>query len=49
LLEKQERVMGLATCENYYAPPHVKKFGYDAPEGVEIRGRYDGEFAKILT
>ncbi|EXB94822.1 Malate synthase [Morus notabilis] len=23
--------------------------GYDVPEGVEIRGRYDGEFARILT
>lgn len=23
--------------------------GYDVPEGVDIRGRYDGEFAKILT
>ncbi|CAH2057145.1 unnamed protein product [Thlaspi arvense] len=23
--------------------------GYDAPEGVDIRGRYDQEFAKILT
>ncbi|KAM6581857.1 hypothetical protein CsatA_005631 [Cannabis sativa] len=34
------------------AVPVAKPFpmaGYDAPEGVEIRGRYDGEFAKILT
>ncbi|KAL3624433.1 hypothetical protein CASFOL_031101 [Castilleja foliolosa] len=23
--------------------------GYDVPKGVDIRGRYDGEFAKILT
>ncbi|KAL6497201.1 hypothetical protein OROGR_029130 [Orobanche gracilis] len=23
--------------------------GYDVPEGVDIRGRYDSEFAKILT
>ncbi|KAL5998161.1 hypothetical protein ACLOJK_009099 [Asimina triloba] len=23
--------------------------GYDVPEGVEIRGRYDGEFARILS
>lgn len=23
--------------------------GYDAPEGVEIRGRYDQEYAKILS
>lgn len=23
--------------------------GYDVPEGVDIRGRYDEEFAKILT
>ncbi|KAJ6888857.1 LOW QUALITY PROTEIN: hypothetical protein NC652_029835 [Populus alba x Populus x berolinensis] len=28
---------------------HRPIFGYDAPEGFEIRGRYDGEFAKILT
>ncbi|XP_061953641.1 malate synthase, glyoxysomal [Populus nigra] len=41
--------MGPATYENHYAPPNMKKFGYDAPEGVEIRGRYDGEFAVILT
>ena len=41
--------MGPATYENHYPPPNMKKFGYDAPEGVEIRGRYDGEFAVILT
>ncbi|CAN6578527.1 unnamed protein product [Malus baccata var. baccata] len=23
--------------------------GYDVPDGVDIRGRYDGEFARILT
>uniref|UniRef100_A0A6N2K6C2 Malate synthase n=1 Tax=Salix viminalis TaxID=40686 RepID=A0A6N2K6C2_SALVM len=41
--------MGLGTYENYHrAPPDMMKFGYDAPEGVEIRGRYDGEFAAIL-
>lgn len=34
-----------------YNAPMSKKTGasYDAPEGVDIRGRYDGEFAKILT
>lgn len=26
-----------------------KVYGYDVPEGVEIRGRYDEEFAKILS
>ncbi|KAL3571230.1 hypothetical protein D5086_028479 [Populus alba] len=41
--------MGPATSENHHAPPDMKKSGYDAPEGVEIRGRYDGEFAAILT
>lgn len=35
---------------SYYAPPTAKSGGaYDAPEGVDIRGRYDEEFAKILT
>ncbi|XP_074375862.1 malate synthase, glyoxysomal [Apium graveolens] len=34
-----------------YNAPMSKKIGaaYDVPEGVDIRGRYDGEFAKILT
>ncbi|XP_061366570.1 malate synthase, glyoxysomal [Gastrolobium bilobum] len=37
---------------NYgYPTPAVEKIdsSYDVPEGVEIRGRYDKEFAKILT
>ena len=34
-----------------YPTPAVKKIDsyYDVPEGVDIRGRYDEEFAKILT
>ncbi|KAF5730931.1 Malate synthase glyoxysomal [Tripterygium wilfordii] len=33
-----------------YPEQGVKKVGvYDVPEGVDIRGRYDEEFAKILT
>ncbi|NP_001310646.1 malate synthase, glyoxysomal [Ricinus communis] len=31
------------------APIKKTGAGYDVPEGVDIRGRYDGEFAKILT
>ncbi|XP_058102213.1 malate synthase, glyoxysomal [Magnolia sinica] len=27
----------------------MKMDGYDVPEGVDIRGRYDNEFARILT
>ncbi|KAK3040607.1 hypothetical protein RJ639_026928 [Escallonia herrerae] len=35
----------------YAAPAAGRKGGaaYDVPEGVDIRGRYDAEFAKILT
>uniref|UniRef100_J3LZ30 Malate synthase n=1 Tax=Oryza brachyantha TaxID=4533 RepID=J3LZ30_ORYBR len=36
--------MAAATSSNAAAPP-----SYDAPEGVDIRGRYDPEFAAILT
>ncbi|KAG5028171.1 hypothetical protein JHK87_011685 [Glycine soja] len=34
-----------------YPTPAVKKIEsyYDVPEGVDIRGRYNAEFAKILT
>ncbi|GAU41737.1 hypothetical protein TSUD_349980 [Trifolium subterraneum] len=34
-----------------YPPPTAKKIisNYDVPEGVEVRGRYDAEFSKILT
>jgi len=34
-----------------FPTPTAKKIisNYDAPEGVEVRGRYDAEFAKILT
>lgn len=34
-----------------FPTPTAKKIisTYDAPEGVEVRGRYDAEFAKILT
>ncbi|PKA62073.1 Malate synthase, glyoxysomal [Apostasia shenzhenica] len=30
------------------AEKHTEGF-YDSPEGVDVRGRYDGEFAEILT
>ncbi|XVF49677.1 hypothetical protein PTKIN_Ptkin04bG0032000 [Pterospermum kingtungense] len=33
----------------YTAPAAGKISAYDLPEGVEIRGRFDDEFAKILT
>ncbi|KAK8486569.1 hypothetical protein V6N13_121678 [Hibiscus sabdariffa] len=33
----------------YTAPASSKISGYDVPEGVDIRGRFDEEFAKILT
>ncbi|XP_021286625.1 malate synthase, glyoxysomal [Herrania umbratica] len=33
----------------YTAPAATKINAYDVPEGVDIRGRYDEEFAKILT
>ncbi|KAB1217315.1 Malate synthase, glyoxysomal [Morella rubra] len=29
--------------------PRKTVMGYDVPEGVDVRGRYDEEFAKILT
>lgn len=34
-----------------YPKPTVKNIdsNYDVPEGVEVRGRYDAEYAKILT
>ncbi|KAJ4836090.1 hypothetical protein Tsubulata_029656 [Turnera subulata] len=42
-------MVGLGTYE--YPAPTMKKntIGYDTPEGVEIRGRYDAEFGRILT
>lgn len=41
--------MGLGI--NGYTSPAARRItgGYDLPEGVDIRGRYDEEFAKILT
>ncbi|KAK8486570.1 hypothetical protein V6N11_051195 [Hibiscus sabdariffa] len=33
----------------YTAPASSKIRGYNVPEGVDIRGRFDEEFAKILT
>ncbi|KAG6386779.1 hypothetical protein SASPL_151953 [Salvia splendens] len=37
--------------ENLVEVPPMRKttVGYDCPEGVDIRGRYDAEFASILT
>ncbi|KAF5957332.1 hypothetical protein HYC85_004557 [Camellia sinensis] len=40
-------MMSLGT--NGYASPAARKMGYDVAEGVDIRGRYDEEFARILT
>ncbi|KAF8390601.1 hypothetical protein HHK36_025128 [Tetracentron sinense] len=42
-------MMGLGS--NGYASSMTRKIGrtYDVPDGVDIRGRYDEEFAKILT
>ncbi|CAL5327405.1 unnamed protein product [Camellia sinensis] len=40
-------MMSLGT--NGYASPAAGKMGYDVAEGVDIRGRYDEEFARILT
>ncbi|WCJ26281.1 Malate synthase glyoxysomal [Euphorbia peplus] len=40
----------LTTTGGYYSPPASKlPGGYDVPQGVEIRGRYDQEFAKVLS
>ncbi|KAM7480147.1 hypothetical protein LguiA_028360 [Lonicera macranthoides] len=41
---------GLGASYGYSAPMARKMgIGYDVPEGVDIRGRYDQEFAKILS
>ncbi|KAL6175012.1 hypothetical protein ACLB2K_051655 [Fragaria x ananassa] len=40
-------MMGVGS--NGYPAPAGAGGGYDAPEGVEIRGRYDQEYAKILS
>lgn len=41
---------GLGASYGYSAPMARKMgTGYDVPEGVDIRGRYDEEFAKILS
>ncbi|KAI3435294.1 Malate synthase [Psidium guajava] len=43
--------MGLRSF-TYQAPTTNKantESGYDVPEGVDIRGRYDAQFAKVLT
>lgn len=42
-------MMGRVGTYGYPAAAVSKKYGYDVPEGVEIRGRYDEEFAKILS
>ncbi|OMO71750.1 Malate synthase [Corchorus olitorius] len=41
-------MIGLGTY-GYTAPTPKKINAYDVPEGVDIRGRFDEEFAKILT
>lgn len=50
LFQQERKAMDLG----YGYPPQAvpgKKIdsSYDVPEGVDIRGRYDAEFAKILT
>lgn len=41
-------MVGLGTYEEY--PRVIGRGGfYDVPQGVEIRGRYDEEFSKILS
>lgn len=44
-------MVGMETYNNtnYTSTTLNKQQGYDVPEGVDIRGRYDSEFAKILT
>ncbi|OMO84006.1 Malate synthase [Corchorus capsularis] len=41
-------MIGLGTY-GYTAPTPKKINAYDVPEGVDIRGRFDEEFSKILT
>ncbi|XVE56632.1 hypothetical protein DITRI_Ditri04bG0026100 [Diplodiscus trichospermus] len=41
-------MVGLVTYD-YTSPAARKINSYDVPEGVDIRGRFDQEFAKILT
>ncbi|KAL5563828.1 hypothetical protein UlMin_033575 [Ulmus minor] len=46
-------MLGAGTYSNQTVPVSSKRrsggAAYDAPEGVEMRGQYDEEFAKILT
>ncbi|GAV68244.1 Malate_synthase domain-containing protein [Cephalotus follicularis] len=45
-------MMGIGTYNHHTAPEARNTnmgVGYDVPEGVDIRGRYDQEYAKILT
>ncbi|KAM4107559.1 hypothetical protein ACB094_04G155200 [Castanea mollissima] len=42
-------MIGLRTYGNLLPMKKKGGKGYDVPEGVDIRGRYDEEFAKILT
>lgn len=42
-------MMGFGTYGNLLPMKKKGGRGYDVPEGVDIRGRYDEEFAKILT
>lgn len=48
--QQNKNIMGLGIVD--YTLPAARKIpagSYDLPEGVDIRGRYDEEFAKILT
>uniref|UniRef100_A0A7N0RJ31 Malate synthase n=1 Tax=Kalanchoe fedtschenkoi TaxID=63787 RepID=A0A7N0RJ31_KALFE len=40
-------MVGMDTYD--YTMPAKVGFGYNAPEGVDVRGRFDEEFARILT
>ncbi|KAI3847313.1 hypothetical protein MKW98_022446 [Papaver atlanticum] len=43
-------MMGSLSSNGSYAPSRkVTMMGYDVPEGIDIRGRYTEEYAKILT
>ncbi|KNA06099.1 hypothetical protein SOVF_184210 [Spinacia oleracea] len=41
--------MDLGTSYQYPVAPGPEADGYEVPQGVDVRGRYDHEFAKILS
>nr|XP_027122953.1 malate synthase, glyoxysomal [Coffea arabica] len=42
-------MLGFGTFSHSISAGRKTGMGYDVPEGVDIRGRYDPEFARILT